>query len=239
MTSILLYQYEISPYADKVRRALAIKGLAYGTVEVLVSRRSAHKAVSPTGKFPVLVHDGRTIVDSSDILRYLDATFPSPPLAPDSPRDRALAVLFEDWADESLYFYDLAMRPWPQNRDWFVADLLAHETGLLKPLLARAIPGAIAKVAATQGLGRKAPSVVVQDLAQLYDALEAWLEGGDWLAGPRLSSADLAVRAMTNVLDRTVEGAALRRARPGLDAWSRRVDAAAPPQGLSVTPLFG
>jgi hypothetical protein len=43
---------------------------------------------------------------------------------------------------------------------------------------------------------------------------------------------------MTNVLDRTVEGAALRRARPRLDAWSRRVDAAAPPVGISMTPGF-
>lgn len=235
MTSITLYQYEISPYADKVRRALRLKGLAFAIVEVRVSKRNAFRHISPTGKFPVLVHDGRTIVDSSDILRYLDATFPAPRLAPDAPRDAALATLLEDWADESLYFYDLAMRPWPNNRQWFIDDLLAHETGAMRLLLARLIPGAIGKVAATQGLGRKAPAVVTQDLAHLYDALEGWLEGVDWLAGPRLSTADLSVRAMLNVLDRTEEAAALRAARPRLDQWCKRVDAAAPPEGLSVT----
>lgn len=235
MTSITLYQYEISPYADKVRRALRLKGLAFEVVEVKVSKRNAFRHVSPTGKFPVLVHDGQPIVDSSDILRYLDATFPDPRLAPDHPRDAALATILEDWADESLYFYDLAMRPWPHNRQWFVDDLLAHETGAFRLLLGRMIPGAIGKVAATQGLGRKAPEVVTQDLAHLYDALEAWLEGADWLAGPRLSTADLSVRAMLNVLDRTREGAALRAGRSRLDAWCRRVDAAAPPEGISVT----
>lgn len=234
--AITLYQFEISPFADKVRRALRWKGLAFEVVEVLVSKRNAHRRVSPTGKFPALVHDGRTIVDSTDILRYLDEAFPQPRLQPDAPRDRALATLLEDWADESLYFYDLTMRPWPQNRQWFVDDLLAHETGLARGLLARAIPGAIARVARAQGLGRKAEATVVADLAALYDALEAWLEGADWLAGPRLSNADLAVRVMVNVLDRTREGRALRAARPRLDAWCRRVDAAAPPEGISVTP---
>lgn len=233
---ITLYQFEISPFADKVRRALRWKGLEFAVVEVLISKRNAYRAVSPTGKFPVLAHDGRTIVDSTDILRYLDATFPEPRLAPDRPRDAALAAIFEDWADESLYFYDLTMRPWPQNRQWFVADLLAHEQGLARGLLARAIPCAITRVARAQGLGRKSEETVVADLAALYDALEAWLDGADWLAGPRLSNADLAVRVMTNVLDRTVEGKALRAERPRLDAWCRRVDAAAPPEGISVTP---
>jgi glutathione S-transferase len=233
--TITLYQFEISPYADKVRRVLRLKGLAYETVEVLVSKRNAHKAVSPTGKFPAIVHEGRTIVDSTDILRYLDVRFPEKRIAPDAPRDAALATMLEDWADESLYFYDLTMRPWPQNREWFVNDLLAHETGFTRTLLARAIPGAIAKAAAGQGLGRKSEATVVADLTALYDALEAWLEGVDWLAGPRLSSADLSVRVMTNVLDRTVEGWALRQERPRIDAWSRRVDEAAPPEGLSLT----
>lgn len=231
---ISLYQFEISPYADKVRRALRWKGLQFKTVEVLVSRRNAHKAVSPTGKFPAIVDEGRTIVDSTDILRYLDARYPEKRIAPDHPRDAALATILEDWADESLYFYDLTMRPWPQNREWFVNDLLAHESGLTRSMLARAIPGAISKAAAAQGLGRKSQATVVSDLTALYDALESLLEGVDWLAGPRISSADLAVRVMTNVLDRTVEGWALRQARPRIDAWSRRVDDAAPPEGLSV-----
>jgi glutathione S-transferase len=234
--TITLWQYEISPYADKVRRALDLKKLTYQTVEIQVSAAGKFRHVSPTGKFPVIEHDGRHIVDSTDILRYLDATFPEPRLAPDDCRDAALATLLEDWADESLYFYDLTMRAWPRNREWFVADLLAHEPpGFKRNLLAKLIPGALHKGTKAQGLGRKSEATVVADLTALYDALEALLTGHDWLAGPRLSSADLAVRVMVNVLDRTVEAQALMDARPKLRAWADRVDSAAPPKGLSVT----
>lgn len=227
---ITLYQYEISPFCDKVRRACHVKGLTYRTVEVLPSRRHAHKAVSPTGKFPAIVHEGHTIVDSTDILDYLDARFPDPDLTPSAPRDRALAAILEDWADESLYFYDLTMRNWPQNRPWFLADLLKHESRFTAALLRPLIPGALEKVARTQGLARKSQAVVSQDLARFYDALDALLTDAPWLAGPMISRADLSVFVMLFVLDRTYEAAALKAQRPRLAAWFEQVraDTAAP-----------
>jgi glutathione S-transferase len=233
--NIILYQYEISPYVDKVRRAMRLKGLAFTTVEVPVSNPRKYKDISPTGKFPALVSDGRTIVDSTDILRWLDEVAPLPSLTPDDPREAALATILEDWADEALYFYDLTMRNWPHNRAWFVDDLLHHEKGMMRGLLAALIPSALGKATKAQGLGRKAPDVVVADLAAQYDALAALVAGRDWLCGDRLSRADLAVRVMVNVLERTREARALLLARPALAAWAARVDAAAPPEGLSLT----
>lgn len=234
--ALTLYQFELSPYADKVRRVLRLKGLAFDTVEVPVASPAKYRHISPTGKFPALVHDGRTIVDSTDICRHLEAHFPDPRVAPDHPRDAALATILEDWADEALYFYDLTMRNWPQNRQWFLDDLLHHvPNGLTRGLLARLIPGALQKATRAQGLGRKQQATVVADLAAQFDALAALVADGCWLAGPRLSTADLAVRAMVNVIERATEGAALMTARPALVDWARRVDAAAPPQGLSIT----
>ncbi len=233
--SITLYQFEISPFADKVRRAMRWKGLEFAVIEVGLTEQRRYRRISPSGKFPAIVHEGRTIVDSTDILRFLDQRFPEKPLQPDNPRDRALAAILEDWADESLYFFDVTMRGWPQNRAAFLADLLANQPpGPVRNLLALAIPPAINRIARAQGLGRKPQASVVADLAALYDALEVWLEGTDWLAGPRLSNADLAVRAMVNVIDRTTEGARLRGERSRLDAWCLRVDREAPPEGLSA-----
>jgi glutathione S-transferase len=236
MMALKLYQFELSPYADKVRRVLRLKGLEFETVEVPVSNAKKFRHISPTGKFPALEHDGRIIVDSTDILRHLDSAFPTPRVAPDDPRDAALATILEDWADEALYFYDLTMRNWPQNRDWFIDDLLHFEKpGLGRSLLKALIPGALGKVTKAQGLGRKSEATVVADLAAQYDALAALLDGRDWLAGPRLTTADLAVRVMLNVLERAREGKALLVARPLLVAWAERVDAAAPPEGISIT----
>jgi glutathione S-transferase len=222
----VLYQYRISPFCDKVRRAMRLKGIEWDSVEIPVIPSAKFKPISPTGKFPAVDFGGRIIVDSSDIIRHLDEIAPEPRLVPLDPHHRADALILEDWADESLYFYDLTMRNWPQNRQWFLDDLLHAETGFKRRLLDRFVPGALKKVATTQGLGRKSETQVTADLALLYDSLAARLEGQDWLAGPAISIADLAVRSMVFVLDRTVEAKALHEARPALAAWSARVDAA-------------
>lgn len=234
--TITLYQFELSPYADKVRRVMRLKGISFETVEIPVSAPKKFKHISPTGKFPAIVANGKTIVDSTDICRWLEAQFPEPRIAPDSPRDAALATILEDWADEALYFYDLTMRNWPQNRAWFVDDLLHFEKpGFTRSLLAAVIPGALLKVTKAQGLGRKSEATVVADLTAQYDALAALVADGGWLAGPRLSTADISVRVMLNVLERAKEGRALLQARPALADWAKRVDAAAPPEGISIT----
>jgi glutathione S-transferase len=234
--TITLYQFELSPYADKVRRVMRLKGLSFETVEIPVSAPKRFRHISPTGKFPAIVADGTTIVDSTDICRWLETRFPDRRVAPDDPRDAALATILEDWADEALYFYDLTMRNWPQNRAWFIDDLLHFEKpGLMRKILAAAIPGALLKVTKGQGLGRKAQATVVADLAAQYDALTLLVADGGWLAGPRLSTADIAVRVMLNVLERAKEGRALLEGRPALADWAKRVDAAAPPEGISIT----
>lgn len=222
----VLYQYRISPFADKVRRAMRLKQLEWDTVEIPISAPGKYKHVSPTGKFPAMDFGGTVVVDSTDIIRHLDEIAPSPRLIPLDAKHRADALILEDWADESLYFYDMTMRNWPQNRQWFIDDLLHAETGLKRRLIARLIPGPLRKVTATQGLGRKSERQVTADLGRHYESLAARLEGNDWLAGPAISIADLAVRAMVFVLDRTIEGKALHDAQPTLKAWSARVDAA-------------
>lgn len=222
----VLFQYQISPFCDKVRRAMRLKGIEWDIVEVPVIPSARFKHISPTGKFPAVDFGGTIIVDSSDIIRHLDTIIPEPRLIPADPRHRADALILEDWADESLYFYDLTMRNWPQNRQWFLDDLLHTETGFKRQLLDRFVPGALRKVATTQGLGRKSQAQVTADLALLYDSLAARLDGQDWLAGPAISIADLAVRAMVFVLDRTLEAKALHHAHPAMTTWSTRVDAA-------------
>ncbi|MGL6044610.1 MAG: glutathione S-transferase family protein, partial [Sandaracinobacteroides sp.] len=224
------------PYADKVRRVLHLKDLAFETVEIPVSKPGKYKHIRPTGKFPAITHETRTVVDSSDICRYLETAFPTPRVAPDAPRDAANAAILEDWADEALYFYDLTMRNWPQNREWFLDDLLHFEKpGAMRNLLKALIPGALLKATKAQGLGRKTQSAIVADLAVQFDALETLLTDSDWLAGPRLSTADISVRVMVNVIERALEGSRLLGERPRLVEWASRVDLAAPPQGLSVT----
>jgi glutathione S-transferase len=222
----ILYQFQISPFCDKVRRAMRLKGLTWDSVEVPIVPPGKYKHISPTGKFPAVDFGGTIIVDSTDIIVHLDAMIAEPRLIPTNPRDRADALILEDWADESLYFFDLTMRNWPANRQLFVDDLLHAESGLKRRIIGKLIPGALKKVAISQGLGRKTQQQVTAELARHYDNLDARLDDREWLVGNSISIADLAVRSMVFVLDRTIEGKALSTARPALASWSLRVDAA-------------
>ena len=51
--------------------------------------------IHPKGLVPALVHDGDVWIESGDIIRYLDATFPQSPLTPPSAEGR---VLLDRWA---------------------------------------------------------------------------------------------------------------------------------------------
>ena len=50
-------------------------------------------AINPKGLVPVLIHDGELMIESIDIIDYLDQTFP-PPLRP---REAELQQRMDDW----------------------------------------------------------------------------------------------------------------------------------------------
>src|SRR5262249_4719805 len=89
---LTLYQFEISPFCDKIRRVLNVKRVPYQTREVgLLEAQLGFKKVNPAGKVPALVtDDGRTVCDSTDIAYWIEEHHPEPPLVPRDPRERAL-----------------------------------------------------------------------------------------------------------------------------------------------------
>ncbi len=227
MAQRLLHQYEVSPFAAKVRRALRYKGLDFEVRNYrVVDAGKIRKTISPTGKTPVLEADDGLVVDSTAILRHLEERFPTPPILPADPALRAQAHVIEDWADESLFFYDLAMRGWPNNIDWLKRDVLSHDSGFMRWLLYRLLDGFVRKTGQAQGIGRKTPDTVCREVAAHFDAIVALLGDREWLVGDHLTVADIAVASMCTVIERAEEAAALMRERPALLAWRERVDAA-------------
>jgi glutathione S-transferase len=226
---ITLYQFEISPFCDKVRRILHWKGQPYRVVEIPPSEgaRGRWAAVSPTGKFPVLEHDGRRLFDSTDIALYLEERFPEPAILPVDAALRAQVHVLEDWADESLYFYEMTMRlTWPENAARWAPILLAAEKPLVRSLFQPLLPRAIRRVTEAQGIGRKARGDVERELGRHLDAIEGWLGDGAWLVGDALSLADIAVFAQLFCIQGAITGAEALAARGALLAWMERVDAA-------------
>jgi maleylacetoacetate isomerase len=93
-----LYSYYRSSAAYRVRIALNIKGLAYETVSIHLTkdgghnRRPEYRAVNPQMRVPSFVTDaGDVLIQSLAIIEYLDETHPEPPLLPEEPLARAHA----------------------------------------------------------------------------------------------------------------------------------------------------
>ncbi len=222
-----LYQFEESPFCEKIRRVMQAKGLSFEVEEIALSQSLVRlKKINAMGKLPCLEHGDRLMGDSTEIAHYLEATFPDPALIPSTPRERALCHMLEDWADESLYFYHVRMRfTFPHNARRHLPLLVRHDTAMAGRLASLVLPNTFKAQLHQQGVGRKPDALVVLDVRRHVEALAGWLDG-DWLIGDRLTLADLAVFVQISGIRRTEEGERMIDERPRLAAWLDRVDAA-------------
>jgi len=90
-----------SPYARKVRIALAEKKIEYDLVqESPWAAGTSVPSYNPLGKIPVLVlDDGTTLFDSRVIVEYLDTVSPVSRLIPEPKRQRIVVKRWEALAD--------------------------------------------------------------------------------------------------------------------------------------------
>lgn len=234
---ITLYQYggiargaTLSPPCGKVQMALRYKGLEFETRNLRMPKEV--KAVNARGRMPALDVDGEVTVDSSNILDMLDERFPEKPLLPTDPQQRLDALLWEDWADEVLYFYGVWLRWMPEES--FVR--MKKEVFARLPIpLKWIIPGYAKRLVARrlrgQGTGDKPAEVVRAEFGQALDRIEAQLTTRPFLVGEALTRADLAVAALLDQLFCDSLPPALhaeRESRPQLAAWLERVHEHAP-----------
>jgi glutathione S-transferase len=104
MSRIELYGSALCPFAQRVRLALAEKGLEATEIGIDPHNKPTEfLALSPFGKVPLLVHNGVRVWESAVINEYLDDAFPEYPLLPTAPAQRALARIWINFADMKLY----------------------------------------------------------------------------------------------------------------------------------------
>jgi glutathione S-transferase len=217
----------MSPPCGKVQMALHFKGLPFHVRNVGGPRQA--RAFNPRGRVPALRIGSEMVVDSTDILDALEARFPQPALDPIDPHDRALARLWEDWADECLYFYGVWVRfGVPENFDRVAALIFRRMPTPLRPIGKFFLRRMMRARLHGQGVGDKEPEAVWRELATALDLLEECLVHGPFLVGGVISRADLAVCALLDqgdVHELTPQSAQLVRARPRIGAWRAAVHA--------------
>jgi glutathione S-transferase/RNA polymerase-associated protein len=98
---IRLFEHPLSPYAQKVKIALIEKGIAFEVVmpNILAGGDEVFRAANPRLEVPALDDDGATVFDSTIILEYLEDKWPTPPMLPASPLERARARTLEEICD--------------------------------------------------------------------------------------------------------------------------------------------
>jgi glutathione S-transferase len=174
-----LHHFPLDPASRQARLAMAEKKLASDEqIERYWENRPEFRALNPSGLTPVLVEvrDGEKVVicEARAILEHLEETEPEIPLLPPDPGARAEARRLMHWFDRKF--------------DYEVNALLIHEK-MEKRLLGMGSPdyGALRQ-------GR-------EGLRQHLNYLEKLTEERDWLAGTRLSLADIAAVAHLSVID--------------------------------------
>jgi glutathione S-transferase/RNA polymerase-associated protein len=172
MKTVRVFEHPLSPYAQKVKIALAEKGVAFEALLPLAlgSGTSAGEfaAASPRGEVPVLVDGEVTLFDSSVIVAYVEERWPDPPLLPATPAERARVRTLEEVMDTHY-----------EAINWGLAEVLAFG----------------------RAQGELAKRLVARAAAQTA-ALQAWLEpqltGRRWLNGAEFGMGDLCVVPFVN-----------------------------------------
>ena len=224
-----LYHFNNSVCSQKVRLALAAKGLDYDQQLVDLFRIEQYDPdylkLNPKGVVPTLVHDGRPIIESTLICEYLDDAFPEPPLKPADAAARAEMRLWSKAVDEGLHdgvtaisfsamFHD-RMRDMSeddlQSRYRNVGDPMrtdrhrsVHEHGVASPFVYRAIA---------------AYEITFKSLEQTLS------DGRAWIAGDRLSLAEINLAPYAARLEYLTLLDLWLADRPRVLAWWDRVKA--------------
>ena len=224
---VRLFGSRVSPFVEKVARALALKQMAFELVEPR-SPLDFARWNPQARKIPVLEVDGERFYDSTFILRQLDLLVPSPPLRASAATTAAAQHLLEDWSDEALYWYGMALRWTAKNAPATTAQIFASLPVPMRRLASLVAPRQIRATTLAQGLGRLPPEVVLRELAGHLDSLVLILGAKPFFYAEQISVADLAVYGQFHMLRSgpTPDADALFRARPALLEHMRRVEAA-------------
>ncbi|ONK67311.1 uncharacterized protein A4U43_C06F18830 [Asparagus officinalis] len=104
---VVLLDFWVSPFGQRVRIALAEKGVEYEYSEQSLAEKSPLllKSNPVHKKIPVLIHDGKPICESLVIVQYIDEVWADKkaPILPKDPYARAQARFWADFIDKKIY----------------------------------------------------------------------------------------------------------------------------------------
>ena len=130
LTGIHLYHFWLSSCSQRVRMVLDEKGLAWTGHEIDLEKMEhateEFQSINPKGLVPAMVVDGRVMIESIDIIDYLDTTYPEPPLRPANKDDEAKMLKWMADADDAQHSLKLLTHEFLFKMHKMPPDALAH-----------------------------------------------------------------------------------------------------------------
>ena len=185
MSDLILHHYKSSPFAEKIRRVLAFKQLAWQSVNIppIAPKPDVEALTGGYRKTPILQIGADVYCDTALICDVLEHRQPTPSLSP--PSHKGLARVLAQWGDTTLFAAAMAYNFQPQGA---------------AQLFAKAPPGfAQAFVDDRAKMGGIAPRLRVPDATTAYKSylrrIASMLEDQAFLVGNTPCLADFAVYA--------------------------------------------
>ena len=210
MPELILHQYAMSPFSEKVRKVLAAKHLAWRAVDQPMWKPKPRLTPLTGGyrRIPVLQIGADVYCDTARIVREIEARHPEPTIFPGEARGAAEVMAW--WADRQLFTAGAALvlvSMGPALPPEFKADREKMVPGL--------------KIDA---LPAQAPYAKSQ-LRAYFRALDRQLAGREFLLGGAFSLADAACFHSLWFARMDPTAAGLIAEAPALAAWFARIDA--------------
>ena len=195
MAAPIVYGPAFSTYVRTVRLALEEKPASYELVDVAMMkgahREPEHLARSPFGKVPAFSHDGFDLYETDAIVRYIDQAIPGHDLQPIEAQPRAR-----------------------MNQIIGIVESFGYTCMITKLVMNRMV---------APMMGGKPDEAVIKDALPSIELclkeIERLMGNGKFLAGDRVSLADLFVIPVYHYLAQTPEGQELLKPHGKIRGW--------------------
>lgn len=201
--AMLLYQFPLSHYCEKVRWALDYKKIPFQSRNLVPGPHLfSTKRIAPKSSVPILIDQKNIIQDSTRILDYLDEKYPERLLSPQDPNFKKESLEWEEYFDKNIgvhlrrfaYFHLL------QENDLVRNLLYPQGTALGQTFYRLIFPGVKQLMKKSMNI-YKDPAQKSQDiLEKTLSQLNQLIANKKFLVGKQFSRADLTAASLLGPL---------------------------------------
>ena len=184
-----LYHNDMSVCAQKVRLALAEKGLSYTGHHMNLrsgeQKKPDYVKLNPKGVVPTLVHDGFVVCESVIINEYIEDAFEGPALMPGNAQGRARVRHWTKQIDDSIFGATATVSVSVAFHHQYTPELIEEQVRFRGPSYRQMVE------AFRKGVDNPAFPAAIRRMDKMLGDMDKALEDGPWLLGQQFTLADV------------------------------------------------